>query len=98
MILPSYNEGLPITLLEAMSYSMPLISTHVGGISRILNHKENGIVVKPGDLYMIDNAIKYYIDNKDKIAIHGENSYNIVKDFYPKTVLNSLLNIYKKIN
>ena len=98
MILPSYNEGLPITLLEAMSYSMPLISTHVGGIARVLKHKKNGIVVKPGDLYMIGQAIKYYINNKNQINIHGEESYKIVKDFYPKKVLNDLLHIYQKTN
>lgn len=35
-ILPSYNEGLPISVLEAMSYSLPIISTTVGGIPEIL--------------------------------------------------------------
>lgn len=35
-ILPSYNEGLPISILEAMSYSLPIISTNVGGIPEIL--------------------------------------------------------------
>ena len=53
-ILPSYNEGLPIAILEAMSYSHPVISTPVGGIPEIITNGENGILVQPGKtLYRI---------------------------------------------
>ena len=48
-ILPSYNEGLPIAILEAMAYSHPVISTPVGGIPEIIKSGENGILVQPGD-------------------------------------------------
>ena len=48
-ILPSYKEGLPISILEAMSYGMPIISTPVGGIPEIVSNGENGYLVEPGN-------------------------------------------------
>lgn len=97
MILPSYNEGLPISLLEGLSYSLPLISTHVGGIPQILHDYKNGIVVQPGDVSQIHNAIKFYIDNKHLVNIHGDFSHSISKKFSPENVFSNLKMIYNKI-
>ncbi len=38
-ILPSYNEGMPMSILEAMSYGLPIISTDVGSIPSVVNEK-----------------------------------------------------------
>ena len=49
-VLPSYGEGLPMSLLEAMSYAMPSVSTEVGGIPEVLVDGESGYLIKPGDI------------------------------------------------
>ena len=97
LILPSYNEGLPISLLEAMSYSMPIISTNVGGIPQVLTDLENGRMVEPGDFKQIEEAISFYIENKTKIALHGKNSYEKVQFFFPEKVITNLEYIYNKL-
>ncbi len=56
-ILPSYAEGLPISLLEAMAYAMPVITTPVGGIPSVIQHMKNGVLVQPGDAEEIMEAI-----------------------------------------
>ncbi|WCO01641.1 glycosyltransferase family 4 protein [Psychroserpens ponticola] len=94
MILPSYNEGLPISLLEAMSYSMPIISTNVGGIPQILEDNYNGKIVNPGNETEIEEALKYYINNREVIKTHGKNSYKIVEDYFPENVISNLKDIY----
>lgn len=96
-ILPSYNEGLPIAILEAMSYSHPVISTPVGGIPEIISNYQNGILITPGNQIGITNAIKYYIDNKEEIKHQGENGHKIVKDFFPDRVFSDLKNIYNSL-
>ncbi|MDC9724096.1 MAG: glycosyltransferase, partial [Urechidicola sp.] len=98
MILPSYNEGLPISLLEAMSYSMPIISTNVGGIPQVLEDRVNGKMVTPGNKQQIGDAITYYINNNEQIEIHGKISYNKVQDFFPKQVLKKLKLIFDSIS
>tara|TARA_R110002012_G_scaffold283090_2_gene473159 strand:- start:107667 stop:108722 length:1056 start_codon:yes stop_codon:yes gene_type:complete len=97
LILPSYNEGLPISLLEAMSYSMPIISTNVGGIPQILKNNLNGILIEPGNKTQIFEALKVYTENKELISKHGKASYKLVHDFFPKKVINRLEEIYKCI-
>lgn len=96
-ILPSYNEGLPIAILEAMAYSHPIISTPVGGIPEIIKSGENGILVKPGDTKCIADAIKFYIENRDAIRKQGNNAYKVVQDFFPEKVFGNLKGIYERM-
>lgn len=93
-ILPSYFEGLPITILEAMSHSHPVIATSVGGIPEIVHSHKNGILVEPGNLEQIKNAILFFIENTGKISEYGENAYQTVQPFFPETVLGKLKKIY----
>ena len=96
-ILPSYNEGLPIAILEAMAYSHPIISTPVGGIPEVIKTGENGILVKPGDTVAITEAIKFYIENHDAISKQGDKAYSVVQDFFPEKVFGDLKKIYAQL-
>lgn len=96
-ILPSYNEGLPIAILEAMSYRHPIISTPVGGIPEVVGNKRNGILVEPGNQKEITDAIKYYFEKKYEIKTQGENGYKIVKCFFPEKVFSDLIYIYNSL-
>ncbi|CUV66435.1 conserved membrane hypothetical protein [Sulfurovum sp. enrichment culture clone C5] len=96
-ILPSYNEGLPISILEAMSYKMPIIATAVGGIPRIVQNNVNGILIQPGDQEALFERIKYFTENREKIKAYGQASFEIVKDFLPEKVIGDLHNIYANV-
>lgn len=96
-ILPSYNEGLPIAILEAMSYSHPVISTPVGGIPEVVKNGENGILVQPGNIEEIANAIKRYIENPKIIKRQGNRAYIAAKDFFPEKVFADLGKIYEAL-
>lgn len=96
-ILPSFNEGLPISILEAMSYGMPIISTPVGGIPEVLKDNLNGTIITPGNAKEISNAMMKYIMTPDIIKKEGQESKNIVKYYLPEYVFNHLKNIYEKL-
>ncbi|BAU62815.1 putative glycosyl transferase [Stanieria sp. NIES-3757] len=75
-LLPSYNEGLPMALLEAMSWAIPVISTPVGGIGEVIVHTETGWLVEPGNSQQIKTAIEFLLENLDlreKISQAGRN-------------------------
>lgn len=102
-ILPSFNEGLPISILEALSYGCPVISTPVGGIEEVVHDETrsdsplvNGKIVTPGDVDQIALAMRYYVENPDKIGSHSRCSLEIVKDYYPDKVFKDLVGIYNK--
>ncbi|WP_308759959.1 glycosyltransferase [uncultured Bacteroides sp.] len=97
-ILPSYNEGLPISILEAMSYGMPVVSTPVGGITEIVKNGRNGVIVEPGKKEHIWNALKHYLDNPKYIIVEGKESLEIVKPYTPDYVLNHLKKIYEELS
>lgn len=96
-ILPSYIEGLPVSILEAMSYKMPIISTLVGGIPEIVKDNINGYLIKPGDKNGLSWAINDLINNPSKIAQMGDESYNLVSPYFPNCIENQLIEIYNKL-
>jgi glycosyltransferase involved in cell wall biosynthesis len=56
-VLPSFDEGVPISILEAMSASLPIIATPVGGIPEVVRDGIDGILVQAGDSVALANAI-----------------------------------------
>ncbi|MEL7207223.1 MAG: glycosyltransferase, partial [Actinomycetota bacterium] len=48
-VLPSYAEGVPVTLMEALGSGVPVVATQVGGVSELVEHGANGFIVRPGD-------------------------------------------------
>ena len=90
-ILPSFNEGLPIAILEAMSYGCAVISTPVGGIPEVVSG--NGVLVSPGDAAQIADAMQRLSD-PGVFRPMGERSLVIVEDYYPEAVISHLRSIY----
>lgn len=95
MVLPSYYENFPMVLLEAMSYSMGLISSDVGGIHKILEQGQNGVFIKPGNKRSLREAIEIYLQKPQIVKEHGQNSFEKVKGFFPSKILKELSAIYK---
>ncbi len=58
VVLPSLNEGLPMSLLEALAAERPAIAARVGGVPRIIRENETGILVNPGDVQGLREAIE----------------------------------------
>lgn len=64
-ILPSFAEGMPMSIIESMSAGIPPISTTVGGIPELVNSGKTGILIEPGDTEALHNAIKSLLENPD---------------------------------
>lgn len=64
-VLQSFFEGMPITLLEAMSYGLACITTPVGGIPEVVTDGSNGLLIPPGDADALALALRHLRDNPD---------------------------------
>jgi glycosyltransferase involved in cell wall biosynthesis len=96
-ILPSYNEALPMALLEAMAWGLPIITTPVGGIPEIVTSNENGLLVLPGDLQQLASAMKSLIISEDLRLRLGTNARSSVINLDVTSYCVSLGNIYQSI-
>lgn len=96
-VLPSYFEGVPISILEAMSCGMPIISTNVGGIPEVVENGVNGLLIAPGDRKAILQALLYYINNFGKVEDHGKQSLQKIKEYFPESVTRELEEIYTRL-
>lgn len=95
-ILPSFNEGLPISILEAMSYGMPIVSSPVGGIPEVVS-KNNGILVTPGNEDEISAAMMRYVEDRTLLETEGKESLKTVETYLPEYVMNHLKEIYLRL-
>lgn len=98
LVSPSYNEGLPVSILEGISYGMPVVSTDVGDIPSVVIEGINGYLFTPGDIDSLENAI---------VALTDENNFNKMSLASRKIALEKIaiehfyigiLNIYKSMS
>ncbi len=78
--LPSYNEGLPMTILETMAKGIPNISTDIASIPEVIVDGENGYLIKPGDVEALSNKLILLINNSDLRQIFSQNSFRCIRD------------------
>lgn len=97
LILPSYSEGFPVSLLEAMSHKLAVIATEVGGIPDLVSHNKNGLLIQPGDKDGIFKALEKYIENPNLAQEHGKVGYNTSRRFMPSNVAQIIRDKYNSI-
>ena len=94
LILPSYYEGLPMVVLEAMAKGKNIIATNVGAIPEVINDK-NGIIIKAKDVQMLKKAMEHTINNNINGLTIEEVSKNNIKLIREKYSLDIFI---KKVN
>lgn len=96
-ILPSYAEGLPIAILEAMSFGLPIISSKVGAIPEVVTD-ENGILITPGKVAELISAINTLAQNKKLSNRMSKNNKLLIKQKYSlKIFSDKIQNVYEKL-
>lgn len=81
-VLPSLTEGLPITLLEAMASSTPVVASRVGGIPEALDGGRGGLLVEPQDPEGLALAIRTVMEHYDEAVTRARHSHAVVRQRY----------------
>ncbi len=97
-VLPSLHEGVPLALLEAMCMKKAIIATDVGGISEVITHNVEGLLVKPADSIMLaKSATRLIEDSKIRMRL-SRNAYKKLKNnFTIEKAALLTINEYKKL-
>ena len=80
VVLPSYNEGLPMTILEGMAVGKVIISTNVGGIPEVVINDENGLVIEPGDVSSLLKAMERVLIDVEFIKKCSKNNVKKIEE------------------
>lgn len=96
-ILPSRNEGLPMAMLEAMAYSLPIIISPVGGIPEFVKDGHNGFLANPGDISSIENSIVKLLENMELRLEMGKNARRTVEALDVRIYMKKLSDLYSRL-
>jgi glycosyltransferase involved in cell wall biosynthesis len=95
---PSINEGLSLSLLEAMAAGKPIIATDVGGTSEVVADGKTGILIPSGSSSAIGNAIIELLQNPDKCSYLSQEAKKLVlKDFTVQRMMADYQQLYEKL-
>lgn len=96
-ILPTYEEGMPMTILEAFSYGKPVITTPVGSIPEVVEHNKNGILFMPGDMIHLKKILLETINDRSKYDCMRKYAMNTAEHYYPESIKTELEKLYSEI-
>ena len=97
-VLPSYNEGMPVSLLEAMSYGCAVVASNVGGIPQVMNHQVNGIMIEPGDQVALKQSLQELLQNPElKTQMSEEAVRTISEEFSIEKNIAKLVGMYREL-
>jgi len=83
LVLPSFAEGLPVAIMEAMALHRPAISTYVAGIPELVREGQNGWLVPSGDVNALVQAIKACLRTPaDTLQKMSDAAYQRVLEFH----------------
>lgn len=97
-VLPSHSEDMPMTLLEAMSCGLPVITTDVGAISSVVTNGENGVLIQPRNLHELAEAMQLLArDQRLRKRMGQENLCKAKREFSMSRYLVDLEKIYRDV-
>ena len=96
-VMPSYREGLPLTLFEAMASSLPIVASPVNGIPYEMKEPENGFFVNYGDIEEMETKIIKLIDDKKLAKKIAQNNFKKAKQYDWDDIEKKYMKEYKSL-
>ena len=81
-VLPSYNEGMPMGVLEAMASGVPVVATTVGGIPEQIEDGKTGFLVRPGDCEALADRITTIFNSRERAAAMGMEARQRAREYF----------------
>ena len=96
-VFPSFHEGMPVSALEAMACSLPVVCSAIRGNVDVVKDGDNGYLFKPSDVDTLSRKIALLMDNEALREQMGAKNKEIVREFSLVAVIEELKDIYSKV-
>jgi glycosyltransferase involved in cell wall biosynthesis len=80
--LPSIQEGLPIVILEALAAGKAVVASEVGAIPDVIRHGATGMLVPPGNVDALADALCLLIEDEEARQLLGQSGRKLVREAY----------------
>ncbi|UYV38732.1 glycosyltransferase [Rhodobacteraceae bacterium D3-12] len=95
LTLPSFAEGVPVVLMEAMAGEVPVVTTQIAGIPELVEHGKSGLLVPPGNMKKLAEAIEEILKNHDTSTKMGQaGRAKVIADFNSTDEANRLAQLF----
>ncbi len=95
--LPSYSEGSPLALFEAMSAALPIVASSVGGIPETLSDEASALLVRPGNTDELAAALERVLRDNTWAANLGRRARSVAEQFTPERYTQRRIAIYESL-
>ncbi|MCK4789039.1 MAG: glycosyltransferase family 4 protein [Desulfobacteraceae bacterium] len=97
-VLPTYYEGLPTTILEAMACELPVVASNVSGIPDLIDEGVNGYMVRPGDVDGFYRKIVELLEDPEKCGRFGKaGKQKVLERFTWRIIADRIVEIYHEV-
>ncbi|KRS21862.1 hypothetical protein AAY72_06335 [Alishewanella sp. WH16-1] len=93
-VFPSYQEGLPVSVMEAMLSGLPVIASNIRGVSDLIDDGKGGFLVEPDDVSTLANKINELMSDPIKSDSMSRYNQEKIRDFTSVSVLEKMLSVY----
>ena len=97
-VFPTYFEGQPVSVLEAMAYQCGIVATRVGGIPQMIEQEQTGLLIEPKDPEGLKSALQKLLSDPELCERLGKNARaKVQKEFSIEKSLQELIKIYQQL-
>lgn len=96
-VLPSYREGTPRVITEAMASGLPVIGTEIAGVPEQIDDRTNGLLIQPGDIEGLTDGFRRLVESAELREQFGAASRQRVEQFSTKAMLTEIDAVYREL-
>lgn len=96
-VLPSLNEGMSNTVLEAMASGLPILMTDTGGARETVEPGRNGYLLEFGSMDSIVDGLRQYLERPERIQVHGARSREMAENMSWQAVATAYRGCYEQV-
>lgn len=96
-VIPSLDENLPNTIMEAMACGVPSVGFKVGGIPEMIDHQKNGYLAKYKDVDDLANGIHWVLDEADKETLKTNCIQKVMANYSQRSVAMKYIEVYNQV-
>jgi len=97
-VYPSYHEGQPMAVIEAMACALPIVATNVGGLPDLVSTGENGLLVEPGKPELLANALDCLMKDRElRLWMQNKSYQRALENYDIEQHVSKLVNVYETV-